>query len=127
MKFWRFTSNRSSDTTPQATFGGEFLHISIPAMAAAYLFHLCQNHPFVDGNKRAGANAAITFLLMNNWEPTFEEPELVDLVLSVCFRTTEETGIDRDPDSCSATRNINWLRSRIFGLKNLHINNRRHH
>jgi death-on-curing protein len=47
-------------------------------MAAAYLFHLCQNHPFIDGNKRA-----ITFLLMNNWEPTFAEEELVDLVLSV--------------------------------------------
>lgn len=35
-------------------------------MAAAYLFHLCQNHPFVDGNKRTGANAAITFLLIND-------------------------------------------------------------
>ena len=52
-------------------------------MAAAYLFHLCQKHPFIDGNKRVGANAAITFLLMNNWEPTFNEEELVDLVLSV--------------------------------------------
>ena len=52
-------------------------------MAAAYLFHLCQNHAFIDGNKRVGANAAITFLLMNNWEPTFDEEELVDLVLSV--------------------------------------------
>lgn len=39
----------SAVATPQATFGGEFLHPSIPAMAAAYLFHLCQNHPFVDG------------------------------------------------------------------------------
>jgi death-on-curing protein len=38
-------------------------------MAAAYLFHLCQNHPFIDGNKRAGANAAITFLLLNGCEP----------------------------------------------------------
>jgi death-on-curing protein len=57
--------------TPQATFGGEFLHTSIPAMAAAYLFHLCQNHAFIDDNKRVGANAAITFLLMNNWDATF--------------------------------------------------------
>jgi death-on-curing protein len=73
----------SAVATPQATFGGEFLHSSIPEMAAAYLFHLCQNHPFVDGNKRAGANAAITFLLMNDWEPTFHEEELVELVLSV--------------------------------------------
>ncbi|MGD1072018.1 MAG: type II toxin-antitoxin system death-on-curing family toxin [Bryobacteraceae bacterium] len=52
-------------------------------MAAAYLFHLCQNHAFVDGNKRVGANAAVTFLLMNGSEPTFDEEELVQLVLSV--------------------------------------------
>ncbi len=55
----------SAVATPQATFGGEFLPTSIPAMAAAYLFHLCQNHAFIDGNKRVGAGAAITFLLMN--------------------------------------------------------------
>jgi death-on-curing protein len=73
----------SAVATPQATFGGEFLHTSIPAMAAAYLFHLCQNHAFIDGNKRVGANAAITFLLINSWEPPFDEAELVDLVLSV--------------------------------------------
>src|SRR5713226_9584509 len=72
----------SAAATPQATFGGEFLHTSIPAMAAAYLFHLCQNHPFIDGNKRVGANAALTFLFMNGWEPTFEEDELVNVVLS---------------------------------------------
>ena len=66
----------SAVATPAATFGGEFLHGSIPAMAAAYLFHLCQNHLFIDGNKRVGANAAITFLLINDWEPTFEEDEL---------------------------------------------------
>jgi death-on-curing protein len=71
----------SAVATPQVTFGGEFLHKSIPAMAAAYLFHLCQNHAFIDGNKRVGANAAITFLPMNNWEPAFAEKELVDLVL----------------------------------------------
>jgi death-on-curing protein len=73
----------SAVATPQATFAGEFLHASIPAMAAAYLFHLCQNHAFLDGNKRVGANAAITFLLMNNWAPAFDEEELVDVVLSV--------------------------------------------
>jgi len=73
----------SAVATPQATFGGELLHTSIPAMAAAYLFHLCQNHAFIDGNKRVGANAAVTFLLMNDWEPSFNEEELVEVVLSV--------------------------------------------
>src|ERR1035438_10213977 len=77
----------SAIATPQVTFGGEFLHRSMPAMAAAYRFHLCQNRAFIDGNKRAGANAAITFLLMNDWEPTFDEDELTDLVLAVASGT----------------------------------------
>ena len=38
---------------------------------------------FIDGNKRVGANAAITFLLVNDWEPIFDEAELADLVLAV--------------------------------------------
>src|SRR5260370_5036869 len=80
----------SAIATPQATFDEEFLHRSIPAMAAAYLFHLCQNHAFIDGNKRAGANAAITFLLMNDWELTFDEDELVDLVLAVASGLVEK-------------------------------------
>jgi len=73
----------SAIATPQATFGGEWLHGSVPAMAAAYLFHLCQNHAFLDGNKRIGANAAITFLLINGWDLTLDEDELVSLVLGV--------------------------------------------
>jgi death-on-curing protein len=80
----------SAVATPQATFGGECLHTSIPAMAAAYLFHLCQNHAFIDGNKRVGANAAITFLLLNDWQPTFEEQELVELVLSIASEGLEK-------------------------------------
>ena len=73
----------SAIAAPRATFGSQYLHHSVPAMAAAYLFHLCQDHPFIDGNKRVGANAAITFLLLNGWEPLFEAEELVTLVLSV--------------------------------------------
>jgi death-on-curing protein len=83
----------SAIATPQATFGGEFLHTSIPATAAAYLFHICQNHPFIDGNKRVGANAAITFLLMNNWDATFGEEELVDVVLSVATGRVNKQGL----------------------------------
>jgi len=83
----------SAVATPQATFGGEFLHTSIPTMAAAYLFHLCQNHAFIDGNERVGANAAITFLLMNNWDATFGEEELVNLVLSVASGRLNKQGL----------------------------------
>lgn len=52
-------------------------------MAAAYLYRLCQNRPFIDGKKRVSANAAMTFLLMNNWGPTFGEDESVELVRAV--------------------------------------------
>jgi death-on-curing protein len=62
-------------------------------MAAAYLFHLCQNHPFIDGNKRVGANAAIAFLLMNDWDVTFGEEELVDVVLSVASGGVNKQGL----------------------------------
>ena len=47
-------------------FAGQFLHEDLTAMAAAYLFHLAQNHPFADGNKRTGLHAALTFLAMND-------------------------------------------------------------
>ena len=73
----------SAVATPRVTFEGEFLHRSIPAMAAAYLFHLCQNHAFVDGNKRVGANAAITFLLLNAWDLDLDSDELVNVVINV--------------------------------------------
>jgi death-on-curing protein len=52
-------------------------------MAAAYLYHIVQNHPFIDGNKRTGAAAAIIFLSMNDMELIVEEETLVDLVLQV--------------------------------------------
>ncbi len=73
----------SATATPMATYDGHYLHPTVPAMAAAYLFHVCQNHPFVDGNKRTGANAAVTFLIMNDWDLDFSEDEFADLVLSV--------------------------------------------
>jgi len=85
----------SAVAIPAATFGGELLHSSIPAMAAAYLFHLCQNHPFVDGNKRSGANAAITFLLMNDWEPEFTADELAGLVLEVASGTVSKAALTK--------------------------------
>ncbi|MBI1992116.1 MAG: type II toxin-antitoxin system death-on-curing family toxin [Candidatus Omnitrophica bacterium] len=50
---------------PEASFGGEWLHPTLHDMAAAYTYHLCQNHPFVDGNKRTALACALVFLEMN--------------------------------------------------------------
>lgn len=55
----------SAVAQPQASFGGAYAHEGLFAMAAAYLFHIVSNHPFVDGNKRAGLLAAQVFLVRN--------------------------------------------------------------
>ena len=73
----------SSIAMPQASFGGEFLHKDLFAMAAAYLYHIVQNHPFVDGNKRTGAASAIIFLTINGIEIDGDEDGLVKLTLAV--------------------------------------------
>jgi len=56
---------QSALAMPAASFGGQYLHQDLFEMAAAYLFHIVSNHPFVDGNKRTGAVAAYIFLSMN--------------------------------------------------------------
>jgi death-on-curing protein len=66
-----------------ATFGGGFLHATLPEMAAAYLFHVVKNHPFVDGNKRAGLAAAIAFLGLNDLWLEADSDAIVDLVVAV--------------------------------------------
>lgn len=50
---------------PQASFEGAFLHPTLFEMASAYAYHLSQNHPFMDGNKRTGLAAALVFLELN--------------------------------------------------------------
>src|SRR5437764_12825957 len=55
----------SAVMTPQASFGGEYLHADIYEMAAAYAFHIAENQPFLDGNKRTALTAALTFLDIN--------------------------------------------------------------
>ena len=73
----------SAVETPRATFGGQFLHGDLFEMAAAYLFHIVQNHPFVDGNKRTGAVAALVFLDFTGIETEIDDDALVDHVLAV--------------------------------------------
>ena len=74
---------QSALAQPQAAFGGQLLHGTLFEMAAAYLFHLVNNHPFVDGNKRVGTAAALVFLEMNDVEVTVAEEELATFVLEV--------------------------------------------
>lgn len=73
----------SAVAQPQATFGGQFLHSDVFEMAAVYLFHLAQNHAFVDGNKRVGLASAAVFLAMNGYEINASDDDLYEIVISV--------------------------------------------
>ena len=68
---------------PRQSYGGHYLHDDLAAMAAAYLFHICGNHPFVDGNKRAALAACLTFLLANDVPLTWTPDELTTVTLNV--------------------------------------------
>lgn len=73
----------SAIAQPKATWDGQFLHEDLAAMAAAYLFHIVQNHGFADGNKRTGANAAIVFLELNGYALDWPVDESEQIVLGV--------------------------------------------
>ena len=74
---------KSAINMPAASFDGQFLYPTIPDMAASYLFHLVENHPFVDGNKRTGAMVAAYFLALNNYLFDATNEEYTELVLRV--------------------------------------------
>ncbi len=76
---------------PQAQFSGQFLHPTIFAMAAAYGYHLSQNHPFVDGNKRTAGMAMFTFLRFNGLEPTATEIEYYQTMMAVASGQMSKT------------------------------------
>lgn len=73
----------SAVAMPAASFGGDYLQSDIYEMAAACLFHIVQNHPFLDGNKRTGAVSAYVFLLMNGIELRCDEEAFEKMILSV--------------------------------------------
>lgn len=68
---------------PASSFDGRYLHSDLFEIAAAYLFHITKNHPFVDGNKRVGAVAALVFLSLNDIEIEVNELEFEQAILSV--------------------------------------------
>lgn len=74
---------QSALAMPAAMFGGQYLHTDECEMAAAYLFHLVQNHPFIDCNKRVGAVAADVFLTLNNMRLQASEEDFEEMVMSV--------------------------------------------
>ncbi|MBC7972712.1 MAG: type II toxin-antitoxin system death-on-curing family toxin [Verrucomicrobia bacterium] len=68
---------------PQATFSGEFLHTTLYEQAAAYLYHLAKNHPFLDGNKRTAFAVMDTFLRVNGYRLVMADEQAYELVQDV--------------------------------------------
>jgi len=68
---------------PESIFDGKYLHETVPAMAAAYTFHICQNHPFIDGNKRVALASSLVFLDINGYELHCKNETLYNEVMGV--------------------------------------------
>jgi death-on-curing protein len=75
---------------PETTMFGEFLHPNIPSQAAAYLYHLARNHPFLDGNKRTALDATVTFLRLNGYSWGVPLDEAFRLTLDVATGRVEK-------------------------------------
>ena len=81
----------SAVAAPQATFAGESVYADLAEIGAAYLFFLCRNHPFIDGNKRAALGACLVFLRLNGVETAPDGPDWEQLTLDVAA-----SKLDRD-------------------------------
>ena len=93
----------SAVETPKAQVDKKFLHKNIYDKAAAYLFHLCKNHPFVDGNKRTAAASSIVFLEDNNIKLKFNSDEFELIVLDTAKGVISKKAISKffEESSCS--------------------------
>ena len=94
----------SAVAQPRMTFNGKELYPTIVEKASALGFSLIQNHPFVDGNKRAGHAAMESFLMFNGYEISASVDEQVKIVLGVASGK-----IDRNAFT-------DWLRSHVVEL-----------
>lgn len=81
----------SAVAAPQASFGGQPVYGDLIEVAAAHLFFLCRNYPFVDGNKRAALGGCVVFLRLNGIEPQSDSQSWEDLTLDVAA-----SRLDRD-------------------------------
>ena len=91
----------SAVASPKQTMFGRSLYEDIADMASVYLFQISESQGFVDGNKRTGAAACNTFLLMNGYELACDEMELYDITMRVANKHVNRAGIAA------------WIRERI--------------
>lgn len=99
----------SAIAQPQMTFEGQMLHSTVVEMAAAYAFHLCQNHPFVDGNKRAAWATMRQFLFRNGYVLRVGTDEAVRTMLDVAAGNLPKRDL------------ANWIGDRVAARPSLEL------
>ena len=82
----------SAMAQPEMSFAGEFLHEDLFAMAAAYAFHIAENQPFIDGNKRTAFQAADVFLMLNGFDLPASKRWQVAMI-DLAKRTLDKAGL----------------------------------
>jgi|SRR3989337_528042 len=82
----------SAVAMPYASFHDTFLHADIFEMAAAYAFHISQNHPFVDGNKRTALASALVFLELNGITISDPHEKLYEAMMSLTSGNLNKAG-----------------------------------
>jgi len=92
----------SAVSAPQATYGGDSFYQDVIEVAAAYLFYLCRNDAFIDGNKRVALGACIVFLRINGFRPQVDGPEWQALTLDVAA-----SRLDRDQTTARLRKLVN--------------------
>jgi len=95
----------SAVLAPQSSFGGKSPFADLIDIAAAYLFYICRNHPFLDGNKRTAMMAAIVFLRLNGIEPAPDSGRWEKLMLDIAA-----SKIDRQETTARLRRLLKRLR-----------------
>ena len=95
----------SAVLAPQSSFGGKSPFADLIDIAAAYLFYICRNHPFLDGNKRTAMMAAIVFLRLNGIEPAPDSERWEKLMLDIAA-----SKIDRQETTARLRRLLKRLR-----------------
>lgn len=98
----------SAVAAPQVTIGGYSPFADLAEVAAAYLFYLCRNHPFLDGNKRTALGACLVFLRLNGVEPKPDSAKWECLTFAIAAAQ-----IDRD----EATKQLRALLPKVKSVK----------
>jgi len=73
----------SAINMPQCGVGGSYLYSDIYQMAAAYMYYIIKNHPFIDGNKRTGVVVGLAFLVANKIEVRLSQEQVFDYALQI--------------------------------------------